>query len=48
MNNEHKKQIHDLLNYLLTHNKNYTKKQYYTLLDLAQILNEYVHGDNTN
>lgn len=28
----------DLLNYLLSHNKNYTKAQYYKLLDLQEIL----------
>lgn len=28
----------DILNYLLSHNKNYTKAQYYKLLDLQEIL----------
>jgi len=28
----------DILNYLLSHNKNYTKAQYYKLLDLQELL----------
>lgn len=44
MDNEAKKQIHDIMNYLLTHNKNLTKTQYYKLLDLADLLNPIVHG----
>ena len=43
MAEEKKKQIHDIMNYLLTHNKNYTKAQYYKLLDLAMLLDNEVH-----
>lgn len=45
MDSEKKKQIHDIMNYLLTHNKNYTKAQYYKLLDLAELLNKEVHDN---
>lgn len=31
-------QAKEILEWLLTHNKNYTKKQYYKLLDLQEIL----------
>ena len=44
MDNEAKKQIHDIMNYLLTHNKNLTKTQYYKLLDLAELLDPIVHS----
>lgn len=47
MDSEKKKQIHDIMNYLLTHNKNYTKAQYYKLLDLAELLNKEVHDNVT-
>lgn len=43
MTKEDKKQIHDIMHYLLTHNKNYTKTQYYKLLDLAELLDKEVH-----
>ena len=43
MDSETKKEIHDIMNYLLTHNKNLTKTQYYKLLDLADLLNPIVH-----
>lgn len=45
MSNEKKKQIHELLNYLLSHNKNYTKAQYYKLLELAELLSPEVHDN---
>jgi hypothetical protein len=44
MDNKIKKEIHDIINYLLTHNKNYTKVQYYKLLDLATLLDQIVHN----
>lgn len=31
-------QIKDILQYLATHNKNYTKKQYYYILELQELL----------
>lgn len=31
-------QIKDILQYLATHNKNYTKKQYYYILELKELL----------
>lgn len=43
MTKEDKKQIHDIMQYLLDHNKNYTKTQYYKLLDLAMLLDKEVH-----
>lgn len=46
MDSTKKKQIHDIMNYLLTHNKNYTKAQYYKLLDLAELLDKEVHDDD--
>ena len=45
MSNEKKKQIHELLDYLLSHNKNYTKAQYYKLLELAELLSPEVHDN---
>ena len=39
MTTKEKKQLYELFSFLLTHNKNYTKKQYYAILDAATILN---------
>lgn len=47
MSNEKKKQIRELLDYLLSHNKNYTKAQYYKLLDLAELLSPEIHDNAT-
>jgi hypothetical protein len=33
-----KREIWEIINYLLTHNKNLTKTQYYNILDLATII----------
>lgn len=32
------------LEYLATHNKNYTKKQYYTILDCLELIEELMKG----
>lgn len=35
----------DILDYLLSHNKNYTKAQYYKLLDLQELLEKRYHNE---
>lgn len=38
MTSETLKQLKDNLEWLSTHNKNYTKQQYYTILDCLELL----------
>lgn len=40
INNKNMEKIKNIVDYLVTHNKNYNKQQYYKILELQDILNE--------
>jgi len=40
MNDIQKQQAKEIVDWLATHNKNYTKEQYYKILDLQEILED--------